>query len=167
MKEDPTRFDDDGAFVSLLATTNWIVFEMTASPNVAASGNRSAGPLQGYQRARRLLVLGEYAGAHRLRVRVGFDYSPSPLQDVTVTPSSPPSYGEGPTYGDETPFGGDWQLYQWRVDLVRQKCEAVQVTVSDERDGDVSSEGVRLSALAVEVGLKPGTTRVPTSRQLG
>lgn len=167
MREDPTRHDDDGAFVSLKARTSWIVFEQTGAPTVAAGGGRGPSALQGFQRARRLLVLGEYAGAHRLRVQVGFDYSPAPLQDVTITPTTPAPYGEGPTYGDETPYGGDWRLYQWRVDLVRQKCQSVQVTISDERNGDASSAGVRLSALSLELGVKPGTTRVANDRIVG
>jgi len=167
MQEDPTRFDDDGSFVPLLVKTGWIVFQMTGAPALAAGGNRAPEPLQGYQRARRLLVLGEYAGAHRLRVQVGFDYSPSPLQDVTVTPTAPSDYGAGSPYGGESPYGSEWDLYQWRVDLSRQKCAAVQVTISDERNGEASSEGVRLSALALELGMKPGTTRVPTSHMLG
>ncbi len=167
MREDSTRYDDDGAFVSLKVRTSWIVLEQTGAPTVAAGGGRGPSALQGFQRARRMLVLGEYAGAHRLRVRVGFDYSPAPLQDVTITPTEPPTYGEGPTYGDETPYGGDWRLYQWRVDLVRQKCQAVQVTISDERDGGVGSAGVRLSALSLELGLKPGTTRVANDRIVG
>lgn len=167
MREDSTRFDDDGHFVSLRFTTGWLSFSADAGAYVAATGNRAPATLQSYQRARRLLVLGEYEGSHRLRVRVAYDYDNAPMQDVTITPAEPPTYGEGPTYGDETPFGGAWQLYQWRVDLARQKCQAVQVTISDERSDNVGSEGVRLSALAVELGLKPGTTRVPVDHVVG
>ena len=168
MREDPTRHDDDGRFVPLRFTTGWIGFDGNGGPYTAAAGGRGPASLQSFQRARRLLILGEYQGAHRLRVQVGFDYNDAPAQDVTITPAEPDTYGEGPTYGDETPYGGEWQLYQWRVDLARQKCQAVQVTITDEREGGaVSSEGVRLSALAFELGIKPGTTRVPMTQVVG
>lgn len=167
MREDASRFDDNGAFVSLKAQTSWLVFEQTNVPAVAAGGSRAPSALQGFQRARRLLVLGEYAGAHRLRIKVGFDYSPVPMQDITITPTAPTTYGDGSLYGDGSPYGDEWQLYQWRVDLVRQKCQAVQVSIADEQTDEPSSGGVRLSALAVELGVKPGTTRIPNDRIVG
>lgn len=168
MVEDPTRFDDAGSFVGLKIKTGWLTFSADEGGTYSvASGQRRLSAMQVFQRVRRMLVLGEYNSAHRLRVQVGFDFNEAPEQDVTITPTAPDVYGEGPEYGDDTPYGGTWRLYQWRVDLARQKCQAVQFTITEQRLGDVTGEGVRLSALAVDVGVKNGPNRVPMDRVVG
>lgn len=167
MREDPSRHDDAGAFVALRLATGWIVFGDSPGSFPVAGGGRQASPLQLYQRARRLLVLGDYCSPHRLRVRVSFDYSPAVDQDVTVETPAETTFGEPSPYGSESPYGGTWIPYQWRVDLSRQKCQAVKVELIEQRIGSELGEGVRLSALSVELGVKPLSARVPMTRVAG
>lgn len=168
MKEDPSRHDDNGSFVGLKFKTGWITFATDAGSYILLNADRDPTAMNSYQRVRRLMLLGEYRSPHRLRVEVSYDYQDTPSQTTTIVPPGDEIYGEpGEEYGNESPYGGTWQLYQWRVDCARQKCQAVQVTVSDQQIGNQVGDCVRFSALSAEVGLKPGTTRVPMTHVKG
>jgi len=170
MREDPSRHDDDGSFVSMKATTAWIDFSTDAGQYIAAMETRMPMTLQGFQRAYKVMLLGEYISAHKLKVQIAYDFKDVYTQETVVEAPqmlSPSIYGESSTYGSESPYGGEWQLYQWRIDLARQKCQSVKVSISDVQVGDAVGESVRLSALAFDLGLKPGLNRVPMSSVLG
>ena len=84
-------------------------------------------------------------------------------------PTAPSVFGGDATYGASSVFGGTWTPYQWRVDPSRQKCMAMQVTVSDVQDGAVgtSGQGMSLTALSFEVGVQKGLNRVPAAQSVG
>lgn len=168
--EDDSRFDDAGSSVAIRLTTGWVAFDGTGSGGAytAASGNRASAPGQVFQRVRRLLILGEYRGPHKLRVDVAFDYDDTIAQSVVIDPPDLETYGEGSPYGENgSTYGGPWTPYQWRVDLSRQKCQAVRVTLTELRDRTTLGENLRLSALAFEIGVKGGLYRLPASQIFG
>lgn len=122
--------------------------------------------LQGFQRARKALVLGDYKGPHRLRIRVAFDYQTSPVQDVQVDATSivaGNTYGSQSPYGAELVYGGVYVPYQFEVTLVRQKCQAVQLEI-DDLQSDSFNEGLTINAVTFLVGVERGTARVPAAR---
>lgn len=129
-ESDETHADAD-MHVPLKLATGWLQF---------------AG-LQGFQRVREMLILGEYASAHQLRVSIAYDFDPTPAQVETVTPTSTPPY-------------------QWRVHLARQKCQALQVTIEDV-DSGTAGESLSLSGLTFEVGVKRGPNRMSAARSVG
>lgn len=168
--EDDSRFDDAGNAVALKLSTGWIAFDGTSSGGAytAATGNRASAPGQVFQRVRRMLILGEYQGPHKLRVEIAFDYDDTVAQTVIVEPPTPPTYGEQSPYGTSgVVYGGPWTPYQWRVDLSRQKCQAVRVTLTELRDRASLGENLRLSAIAFEIGVKGGLYRLPASQTFG
>lgn len=168
--EDGSRFDDAGSSVSIKAATGWIAFDGTGTGGAytAASGNRASAPGQIFQRVRRLLILGEYRGPHKLKVEVAFDYDDTIAQTVIVEPMELETYGEGSPYGETGEvYGGPWKPYQWRVDLSRQKCQAIRVTLTELRDRTTLGENLRLSALSFEIGVKGGLYRLPASQTVG
>jgi hypothetical protein len=57
-------------------------------------------------------------------------------------------------------------LYQWRIHLERQKCEAIQITITDSQVPPFS-EGMSLSAITLEVGIKKGTRKMSAARSFG
>lgn len=101
--------------------------------------------LQGFQRIYKALILGEWKSAHTLLVEIAYDFNPTTVQTETIVASTL-----------TTP-------YQWRILLARQKCEAVQFKISDSGTG----ESLRLSAIALEVGIKGGLQRAGKTRTFG
>jgi hypothetical protein len=152
-QETPGVYTDAGAFIKLKLVTSWL----------------SLAGLQGFQRAYRLLVLGKYKSPHRLLVGLAKDFNPNVLQqdeiDATALLGNPP-YGDDAFYGDSSPYGGAFPLYQWRVHIANQKCQSMQVTLEDLQTSNFG-EGLSLSAIGLEVGVEPGLNRVPASRSFG
>lgn len=170
MREDSSRKDDNGEFVQMSATTAWINFAVDSGSYIEASEGRLPMALQSFQRVYKMMVIGEYVNQHKLRVRISYDYDDTTAQDVTVQSpqmADPVVYGESSPYGSEALYGGSWQLYQWRIDFARQKCQAVKITINDMQDGGIASESCRLSAMTFELGLKPGMNRIAMSSVLG
>jgi len=134
-QETPDTFTDvapGGAetYIQMLVTTGWL----------------QVGTLQGFQRLRRVSVLGEYRASHTLTLAIAYDYDTTTAETVLAAQSS-----SGP--------------YQWRFQPARQKCEAFQLTLSDSST-DTDGEGLELSALGLEVGIKPGLGRRPVTKAM-
>lgn len=149
--ENPESFDDDGTQIRLKLSTGWLSF---------------AG-LQGFQRVRRMYILGEHKGDHHLRVRFAFDgapFSQESVVDVTDVMGLQ-DYGEATPYGEGV-YGGEFPLYQFRVDPQQQKCSMLRVSIEDDEDGS-PGESMSLSALTFEVGLKQGGPKLNHRRQSG
>ncbi len=110
---------------------------------------RRAG-FRGFQRIWYRQSLGEYRSAHDLRIRIARDYSDSDAS--------------GPTWADDrywspeaTTVGGRLQVRHGLASP--QQCEAIKVRITDYQDGSTTvapaGEALRLTALALEVGVKP------------
>jgi len=139
-------FTDNGSPIRLKITTAWLTF---------------AG-VQGFQRVRRALILGGWKSAHDLEVDVCVDFNDAIVQSATISPTTPTTYGSVSPYGEGV-YGGEFQLYQWRVDLARQKTQAVKFVIQDVPTA-TAGEGCSLSSIAFEVGAKVGLAKVPASR---
>lgn len=106
----------------------------------------------GFQRVRRMLVLGDYKSPHNLTVKIRYDYATAPTQTVVLVNSAAPAAAE-----------------EWLVHFTQQKCSAVQIEIYD---GQITSpapvavgEGVSLSGLVFEIGVERGTKRLPATLQ--
>lgn len=103
--------------------------------------------LQGFVRVRHMTLLGEYRSAHKLRVRVYYDYNATAVDDKTWTPSP-------------TTVGGPLQV---RIFPSRQKAQAIKlrITAVDATNtaNPPSGEALKLTGLALELGMKRGTYR--------
>jgi len=146
LKETPDTWTDAGAPYSLKLTTSWLTFAN----------------IQGFQRVRRAQILGAWKAPHNLAVDVCVDFNDVIVQSMTVTPQAPTVYGGTSPYGNGT-YGGTFQLYQWRIDLARQKNQAVKFTIQDLPTA-TAGEGMSLSSIAFEVGAKQGTAKVPATQ---
>lgn len=103
--------------------------------------------LQGFQRVYRCLILGKYYSPHHLNVQVAYDDVSTFVQVNDIPASSTPPY-------------------QYRINFQRQKCEAVQLQIMDTQTS-AFGEGLSLTALAFEVGVKGGTNRMAATRSYG
>jgi hypothetical protein len=146
-------FTDDGAFSPMKVRTSWLSF---------------AG-LQGFERVRRLLILGEYRSPHKITVDIAYDFDPEPKQSVTIDPGTlldTPIYGDPDPYGTSSPYGGEYPLWQFRIHLERQKAQSIQITLTDSQVPPYG-EGMTLTALTFEVGIKRGTRKMAAARSFG
>ena len=153
MLETEGVFTDDGAFSPMKVRTSWLSF---------------AG-LQGFERVRRLLILGEYRSPHKITVDIAYDFDPEPKQSVTIDPGTlldTPIYGDPDPYGTPSPYGGEYPLWQFRIHLERQKAQSIQITLTDSQVPSYG-EGMTLSALTFEVAIKRGTNKMRSVRSFG
>jgi len=149
--QENTGFKDNDAFVNSKISTGWI----------KVSG------LQGYQRAYRLAVLGEFKSKHQLKVTIYNDYSSIVMQehvfDVNSILSADTGFYGDDTYGTTDPYGQeDNGVYQFTLHLKRQKCQALRVVIEDvydNSDNDGTGEGANITGLTVEVGTKRGINK--------
>lgn len=101
--------------------------------------------LVGYQKVRRIQILGEYRSAHGLRVRLARDQASSYFDDKTFTVS-------GLTAGDT--------LERRHVPSIR-KSRALAIRLTDTDPGGATDwgESLKLTGIALEVGTLRGTHR--------
>jgi hypothetical protein len=129
--------------------------------------------LRGYMRAYWFYFLGTYLSPHKLNCSIAYDYNSSPEQSDLVPPLNyAPPYGSDPYYGGNgsTPYGGPPSLENWRVFLVRERCKAFQITITEVFDptfGTVAGPGLTLSGLNCIVGVKKAYAPINSNQQIG
>lgn len=105
--------------------------------------------IQGFQRVYKALLLGDKKGSHTLVVKVRRDFNSTVLQtdNIDATAINP-------------------SVYQWRIFPIVQKCEAIQLEISDSQSS-AFNEGFDISDLTLEVGTKSGAFKMPASQSFG
>lgn len=153
--EDPTIWTHNGNVRRIKLTTSWL----------------SLAGLQGFQRVYKMLVLGQYISPHKLRCSVAVNFNSAIVQEDyinTQTLLAGQVYGEGTPYGApyEQPYGGVDQTYQWRLHMLQQKCQTIQLTL-EEIPIAPYGEGLSLSGITLEVGGKKGVFKVAANHSFG
>jgi len=129
--------------------------------------------LQGYMRSYWFYFLGTYLSPHKLNVSIGYDYNSSPEQSNLIAPLNYfPPYGNDPYFGGDgfSPYGGPPSIKNRRVFLVRQRCKAFQITITEVFDptfGTIAGPGLTLSGLNCIVGVKKAYAPVNSNQQIG
>lgn len=151
--ENTSSFVDNGRPIKLKLTTGWLSF----------------GGLQNFQRVCRLMILGDYKGSHKLKVSIAYDFNDFYTEETLIDVASiisPTAYGAVSPYGAEASYGGDGTLYQFRIHLSQQKCEAIKISIEDAQSTNYN-EGYSISSLNFEVGLKTGQYKLNAARTFG
>lgn len=152
-KENLTSFSDNGSPISILVETAWMSFAQ----------------LQGFQRIYRMLVIGDYKSEHNLRVRAAYNFNTAWTHEKVLNPVpdivSGVAYGDASPYGSESPYGGDGSPYQARFDFEKQKCQSIKLQFQDLQT--TPGEGLSLSAILLETGLKKGLFKPGQSKIKG
>ncbi len=107
--------------------------------------------LQGFKRIWQFLLLGDWFSSHKLKVDLSYDFDGSIVsQTNTVT------------------FDTEVVPLQFRVQCAVEQCQAMQIAITELQPDDGSvGEGLSLAAICFEVGLKPGSFRLPASKTVG
>lgn len=128
--------------------------------------------VQGLQRIYKALLLGDYKSPHKLKISVGYNYQPQFNDEYYWDPVSGlniDAYGDAANYGADSYFGGGnggiVDVYQVRIGVTEQKCQAIQITIEDVSLGG-SCESFSLSNIGFEYGTKVGGMKLPASQSL-
>jgi len=166
--ESDTLFTDVGAPVKLKLETAWVKLNT----------------LQGFQRIRRAMVLGEFRTDHRLALDIAYDYEDfrrrlifDAAANVDATVFGDPTVDtDGVTafLGDGTPFGSGTttaemgsSVYQFRAHLPVQKCQSVKFFFEDLASvGQALATSYEITELMLEVGVKRGTYKPADTRSI-
>jgi hypothetical protein len=126
---------DNGVAINPILVLSWI----------------KASTIQGFQRTRRVALLGDFAMAnngHGVQISAAYDFVP--------TFSAPVPYF----------FNGTNTVYQYRERLDRQKCDAFQLMIQEITTG-ASGENITFSDLALEIMAKTGISKLPGAQSVG
>lgn len=152
MKETIGSYLDNGQFITMRIKSAWI---------------QIAG-VQGFERFYKMLLLGTYHSAHKLKVAIAYDFNTYAQQSVYIdagTLLNTPKYGEG-AYGANSPYGGEFPLYQFLIFPKIQKCQSFQFELSDSRT-DADGASFSLSHIVAEIGVKRGPIIKAAGRSFG
>jgi hypothetical protein len=151
-KENRDSFSDNSSTIKMKIETGWLSFAS----------------LQGFQRVYHAMILGSFKSAHKLRIRVAYDFIDAWVQEEIIDTAqfvSDATYGADSPYGSGSPYGGDGNLYQIRLDLARQKCQSIKFLIEDAQE-DIG-EGFSLSSVTLRVGAKSGSNKLAASNKFG
>jgi hypothetical protein len=102
--------------------------------------------VQGFQRIYKAIILGDYKSAHSLTVTINQDFATTSPQTVSIVQNT-----------SVTPV-------QYRVFTSVQKSESMQMTIQET---GATGEGLVLSGIAFEFGIKKGLNKMPASKSYG
>lgn len=151
-KENFSSFSDNGTPIKLKINTGWL----------------SLNGIQGFKRVYNMKLLGSFESEHKLKIRTAYDFKEAFIDEVTVdtsefTDSTP--YGGYSPYGDPSTqqYGGDGNVYQIKVNFKKQKCQSIKLTIEDIQD--TAGEGLSLSNMLFETGVKRSAFKIDTDDQ--
>ena len=152
------RREVDGFFLDDVATYSMVI----ETPWMHLAG------VQGIQRVRRALFLGDYHGSHKPLLSFAYNYEPFYQDRQTWDPGAVVGAqllgGNGGLLGSGKTFGGNdasgrvsTNVYQFRAFPARPRCMAIKIRIEDMASAGVAlGEGYSLSEIALEVALRPG-----------
>lgn len=142
-QQTPNTYLDGSNPVLMKFTTSWL--------NLAS--------LQGYERFYNFLILAEYLSPHFLNCQVSYDYNPSIVHHVLISPDNFSSSTPSP-YGVPVPFGAPASREQWKIDAKVQLCQSFQLSINEVFNpafNTTAGAGFTMSGMAVQVGVKSST----------
>lgn len=131
-------YTDNGVAFALLLQTSWLALAS----------------VQGFQRVKRLIMLGDYANGlsalHNLSISAAYDFSTTFQTAITYA------------YGAVSSSG----VFQYRERLPRQKCDAISLLIQETTTGS-SLEYVDLTNISFEAGIKKGVNKLGGLQSVG
>lgn len=147
-RETPGLYLDAGARFSMTIETSWLSF---------------AG-IQGYQRVKEWMLLGDYLTDHYTKIKLFYDFEKYASETVYFNVDEGLDlsyYGDDPVYGDTVVYGGEGSsVYQFSSVPRKQKCQSVKLQIQDI-DTKTAGGGASFSLVGMtfEVGQKAGLTK--------
>ncbi len=137
-QESTSSYADNGAAYALLAQTSWLALAS----------------IQGFQRVKRLIVLGDFvngnSASHNLSIAAAYDFSTTFQAAVT--------YAFGAVSGSG--------IFQYRERLPIQKCDSISLLIQETTTGS-SAEYIDLTNISFEAGVKKGVNKLGGTKSVG
>ena len=153
-QQSSSSYKDDNDPIEMSLTTSWV----------------KTGGIQGFQRIRRALVLGDFKSTHTLQLEIGHDYQDyfNELHKFNyITDLEIIEYGDSSPYGDEGYFGTNSGVadgvYQFRAHCKKQKCQSVRFRISDTEEA-IPGQAYSISSLMLEVGVRSNSMKLPQQK---
>jgi hypothetical protein len=151
-KFNENSFSDAGSTIKMKMETSWLSFNQ----------------VQGFQRVYKALFLGEYKSAHSIVIKTLYNFNESLINEKIINSADfidGSTYGEDSPYGSGSPYGTDGNVYQFRLNFKKQKCQSIKFVIEDSLPS--VGEGLTLSAITLETGGKYGAFKVNQSKTFG
>lgn len=137
-QESTTAYTDNGTGYSLLAQTSWLALAS----------------IQGFQRVKRLILLGDYANGtsalHAISISAAYDFSTTFQTAISYV------FGAISTSG----------VFQYRERLPQQKCSTISLRIEETTTGN-SLENLDLTNISFEAGIKRGLNKLGGLKSVG
>lgn len=118
--------------------------------------------IQNFQRIYRIMMLGSFKSPHKVSVKIYYDFEDYVWETVTVTPMASGYNATTKPTNEEIYNGGNDGIYQYEIQLSRQKCQALKIEISDF---DQAGESFSLTGMSMIVGLKKGMNKITSSKK--
>lgn len=137
-RESSSLYTDNGTAYAVLAQTSWLALAS----------------VQGFQRVKRLIMLGDYANGsvatHGIQIQAAYDFETSFSTALTY------AFGAISTSG----------VFQYRERLPRQKCENISLLISEINASD-SASYIDFTNISFEAGVKKGVNKMAQGQSVG
>ena len=142
LKKETSAFADSRT-VATVQTPTYIPIELD-------TGWLSFAGIEAFQRIYKAILLGEYKSNHLLTVQVYYDFDE--------------------TYFDTIPIndvGAPVNVFNYRLFMPRQKCSSIRYKIKETQYLNTIGEGLRLSSISFEVGVKKGLNKIKADKSYG
>jgi hypothetical protein len=118
--------------------------------------------IQGYQRIYRVMFVGDFKSTHKVRAKVYYDFENYAWEEIVITPRPSGYNTTSKPNTDDIHNGGNDGIYQFEIQLSRQKCQAFKIEISDF---DQIGESFSLSGVSMIVGVKRGLNKLASNKK--
>lgn len=158
-QEVPGQYMDIAQSINIKITTGWLSFA----------------ELQGYQKVRSFMFLGDYHGRHILKISAAYDGAESFVNTTQIDTTTIDTasvfdiniYGENEIYGENGIYGGTFADEQFRIFIRRQRCQRIKITIQEQQPLVGGNRGLTFVAMTWQVGVKKGLGKVAATHQFG
>ncbi len=116
-----------------------------------------------FKRLYALHLVGEYRASHTIRVKVGYDYETDWTDIFLLTPTGITAVTNDSYYDPAVATNVNDYLYELECKVSRQKCTSFRVLIESV---NATNEAFRFSGINMEVGIKKGLNKLPTTKAM-
>lgn len=160
--------DENNKVVVVESSTSKKYLGNAVIQNITLPWIKTAG-IQGFQRLYRIFVLGKYKTQHRVKIRLYYDYEQYYSEEYVITPLAGSEYNKTvrPTNSQIEKGLETDGVYQYVVDIKRQKCQSFKIEIFDEPldIANNSGESYNLVNVTLEIGVMPNANRLPAAKK--
>lgn len=142
LKKENTAFADSKT-ISGVQTPCYIPLELD-------TGWLSFVGIEAFQRIYKSILLGQYKSNHLLTVQVYYDFKEDYFDSIPINDINPGSVE-----------------FNYRLFMPRQKCTSIRYKIKESQYSTVIGEGLRLSTISFEVGVKKGLNKIREAKSFG